>query len=74
MIIINNEKISEVYAEYDIVEAFRYADQVLTIAAKGIAEIITKPGIVNVDFADVKSVITSYSIHYTKLYEKKGKK
>ncbi len=57
MIIINNEKISEVYAEYDIVEAFRYADQVLTIAAKGIAEIITKPGIVNVDFADVKSVM-----------------
>ena len=57
MIVIDNEKISEVYGEYDVEEGFKSADLVLTIAAKGIAEIITKPGLVNVDFADVKSVM-----------------
>lgn len=57
LIVINNEKISEVYSKYTIIEAFKFADQVLTIAAKGIAEIITKPGEVNVDFADVNSVM-----------------
>lgn len=57
MIVINNEKISEVYSDYDIQSAFKYADQVLTIATKGIAEIITNKGLVNVDFADVKSVM-----------------
>ncbi len=57
MIVIDNQKIGEVYGEFDIIEGFKNADMVLTIAAKGIAEIITKPGLVNVDFADVKSVM-----------------
>lgn len=62
MIVIDNEKISEVYGEYDIEEGFKSADLVLTIAAKGIAEIITKPGLVNVDFADVKSVMNNSGV------------
>lgn len=57
LIIINNEKISEVYPKFKMSEAFKFADQVLTTAAKGIAEIITKEGLVNVDFADVRSVL-----------------
>jgi len=57
LIIINNEKISEVYRDYSIPTAFKFADQVLTIATKGIAEIITNKGLINVDFADVKSVM-----------------
>lgn len=57
LIIINNEKISEVYPKFKMSEAFKFADQVLTTAAKGIAEIITKKGLVNVDFADVRSVL-----------------
>ncbi len=57
LIVINNEKISEVYSDYNISSAFKYADQILTIATKGIAEIITNKGFINVDFADVKSVM-----------------
>ncbi|MBN2892018.1 MAG: cell division protein FtsZ [Bacteroidales bacterium] len=57
MIVINNEKLIDVYGELEITEAFKKADEIITVAAKGIAEIITKPGTVNVDFADVKSVM-----------------
>jgi cell division protein FtsZ len=57
IIVIDNEKIGEVYANKNIKEAFSNADEILTIAAKGIAEIITKEGEINVDFADVKSVM-----------------
>jgi len=62
LIVIDNEKISEVYGEFDIEEGFKSADLVLTIAAKGIAEIITKSGLVNVDFADVKSVMKNSGV------------
>jgi cell division protein FtsZ len=57
MLVINNEKISEVYKDLQVSSAFAYADKVLTTAVKGIAEIITKRGLINVDFADVKSVM-----------------
>lgn len=57
MIVINNEKLIDVYGDLEITEAFGKADEIITVAAKGIAEIITKPGKVNVDFADVKSVM-----------------
>jgi len=57
LLIINNEKLIEIYGDLNISEAFAKADDVLTLAVKGIAEIITVPGTVNVDFADVKSVM-----------------
>ncbi len=57
LIVIDNEKISIVYPTQNVLEAFKHADEVITIAAKGIAEIITKDGHINVDFADVKSVM-----------------
>jgi len=57
LLIINNERIREMYGDFKISEAFAMADNVLTTAAKGIAEIITVPGYINVDFADVETVM-----------------
>ena len=57
IIVIVNDKIREVFGDLVFSEAFARADDVLTTAAKGIAEIITIPGYVNVDFEDVKTVL-----------------
>jgi cell division protein FtsZ len=57
LLVINNEKIREMYGDLKISEAFAKADDVLTTAAKGIAEIITVHGYINVDFADVETVM-----------------
>lgn len=57
LLIIDNEKIREIYGKLKFKEAFAHADDILTTAAKSIAEIITQPGLVNVDFADVRTVM-----------------
>ena len=57
VLVISNDKIKEIFGNLPIREAFAEADNVLTTAAKGIAEIITVPGYVNVDFEDVKTVM-----------------
>lgn len=57
VLIISNDKLREVYGNLKMSEAFAQADSILTTAAKGIAEIITVPGYVNVDFEDVKTVM-----------------
>lgn len=62
LIIINNQKLREIYGDLTFSEAFSKADDVLATAAKGIAEIITFPGIINLDFADVKSIMTDSGV------------
>jgi cell division protein FtsZ len=57
LLVIDNQKLYDIYGNLSIFEAFPKADDVLSIAAKGIAEIITRPGFINVDFADVKMVM-----------------
>lgn len=57
LLVINNERIREMYGDFGISEAFARADNILGTAAKGIAEIITVPGYVNVDFSDVETVM-----------------
>ena len=57
LITIQNEKIKEMYNSQVVSKAFSHADDVLSTAAKGIAEIITITGIMNVDFEDVKAII-----------------
>ena len=59
VLVILNDKLREIYGNLAITEAFAKADNVLTTAAKGIAEIITVPGYVNVDFEDVKTVMVN---------------
>lgn len=62
LLIINNENIQDIYGELPITEAFGRANDILATAAKGIAEIITRDGIVNVDFADVTTVMKGSGI------------
>ncbi len=62
LLVINNEKIREMYGDLKISEAFSKADDVLAIAAKGIAEIITVHGYINVDFADVETVMVNSGV------------
>ncbi|MEG2554717.1 MAG: cell division protein FtsZ [Odoribacter sp.] len=57
LLIIANERLREIYGDLKLSDAFSMADNILTIAAKSIAEIITVKGYVNVDFADVESVM-----------------
>ena len=57
ILVISNDKVREIYGNLTLKEAFGEADDILTIAAKGIAEIITVPGYVNVDFEDVNTVM-----------------
>ena len=59
LLIICNDKLREMYGNLKLGEAFNHADDILTIAAKGIAEIITVTGYINVDFEDVKTVMTN---------------
>jgi cell division protein FtsZ len=57
VIVILNDKLREIYGNLSINQAFAQADNILTTAAKGIAEIITLAGYVNVDFQDVRTVM-----------------
>jgi cell division protein FtsZ len=57
ILIISNDKLRELYGNLRLNEAFAKADDILTDAAKGIAELITVTGHINVDFEDVKTVM-----------------
>ncbi len=62
LLIICNDKLRELYGNLSVSEAFAKADNVLTTASKGIAEIITRTGYINVDFADVKTVMINSGV------------
>lgn len=57
LLVINNERLREIYQQMSIVDAFAKADDTLCNAAKSIAEIITMHGIINLDFNDVSTVL-----------------
>ncbi len=57
LLVINNERLREVYSDLSVKNAFARADDTLTVAAKSIAEIITMTGTMNLDFNDVKTVL-----------------
>lgn len=59
LLVINNDKLREIYGNLSVGQAFEHADNVLTTASKGIAEIITRIGYINVDFEDVRTVMTN---------------
>ena len=62
LLVINNEKLRQMFGNQKYSEAFNQADNVLTTAAKGIAEIITVHGNINVDFADVQTVMSNSGV------------
>ncbi len=57
LIVIPNEKLLEIAPQLPLQTAFKVADEILTNAVKGIAELVTKAGLVNLDFADVKAIM-----------------
>ena len=57
LLVINNERLREIYPELTVLDAFAKADDTLCNAARSIAEIITMHGIINLDFKDVKTVL-----------------
>lgn len=57
LLVINNERLREIYSDLTFMNAFGKADDTLSVAAKSIAEIITKHGRINLDFADVKTIL-----------------
>ncbi len=62
LLIICNDRLRELYGNLSVSEAFARADNVLTTGAKGIAEIITLTGNINVDFADVRTVMSNSGV------------
>ncbi len=57
LIVIPNDKLLELAPDLPIQTAFKVADEILTNAVKGIAELVTKAGLVNLDFADIRAVM-----------------
>ncbi len=57
LIVVPNDKLLEIVPDVSIVTAFKVSDEILVNAVKGITELVTKPGLVNLDFADIKAVM-----------------
>ena len=57
LLVINNERLREIYPDLSLTAAFGKADDTLSVAAKSIAEIITVHGLINLDFNDVRTVL-----------------
>lgn len=57
LLVINNEKLRQIYPDFNLLNAFKKADDVVSNAARSIAEIITIPGYINTDFADVYNTL-----------------
>ena len=62
ILIIRNQKLREMFGNLNLSDAFAHADNILTTAAKGIAEIITVTGYINVDFEDVKTAVQNSGV------------
>jgi len=58
LIVIPNEKLLELAPHLPLQTAFKVADEILTNSVKGIAELVTKAGLVNLDFADIKTIMS----------------
>ncbi len=72
VIVVPNDKLLEVVPRLPLQAAFKVADEVLMRAVKGITELITKPGIVNLDFADVRTVMENGGVAMIGLGEADG--
>jgi cell division protein FtsZ len=72
LLVINNDRLRDLFGNLSLDNAFEHADNVLSTAARGIAEIITMTGKVNVDFEDVKTVMTSSGVAIMGMSEAEG--
>jgi len=72
VIVIPNDRLLEVVPNYPINLAFKVADEILMRAVKGITELITKPGLINLDFADVRTIMEKGGVAMIGLGEATG--
>jgi len=72
LLIIDNQKLYKVFGELTIFDAFPRADEVLSTAVKSIADIINRPGFINVDFADVRMVMNDSGMAIMGMGEAEG--
>ncbi|RLI50938.1 MAG: cell division protein FtsZ [Candidatus Thorarchaeota archaeon] len=72
LIAIPNEKLLEIAPDLSLSEAFMVADEVLVRAVKGIAELVSRPGLVNLDFADVRTTMRNGGVSIIALGEGQG--
>ena len=72
LIVIPNEKLLELAPHLPLQTAFKVADEILTNAVKGIAELVTKAGLVNLDFADVKTIMSEGGVALIGMGESDG--
>jgi cell division protein FtsZ len=59
VIVVPNDKLLEIVPDVSVVTAFKVCDEILVNSVKGVTELVTKPGLVNLDFADIKAVMTN---------------
>ncbi|QQL48603.1 cell division protein FtsZ [Mucilaginibacter ginkgonis] len=71
-LVISNDRLRQIFGNLTLGSAFAQADDILTTAAKGIAEIITLPGYINVDFKDVRTVMASSGVAIMGSYAAEG--
>src|SRR5690606_9575441 len=71
-LVISNDRLREIFGNLTLGSAFAQADDILTTAAKGIAEIITVPGYINVDFKDVRTVMKESGVAIMGSYAAEG--
>ncbi|MCS7093780.1 MAG: cell division protein FtsZ [Candidatus Aenigmarchaeota archaeon] len=57
LIVIQNERLLEIVPNLTLAEAFNFADEILSNAVKGIIDVVNRPGLINVDFADLKTIL-----------------
>lgn len=72
MIVVPNDKLIEIVPKLPLQAAFKVSDEVLMRAVKGITELITKPGLVNMDFADIRTVMQNGGVAMIGLGEADG--
>lgn len=74
LLIINNEKLKQIYPELNLLNAFSKSDDVVANAARAIAEIITVPGYINTDFADVRNTLRKGGVAIMNIGRASGEK
>lgn len=72
IVVINNEKLRQIYSDLNLLNAFSKSDDVVANAARSIAEIITKPGYINTDFTDVYNTLKEGGVAIISVGEASG--
>lgn len=74
ILVINNEKLRQIYPDFNFLNAFSKSDDVVANAARSIAEIITVPGYINTDFADVYNTLKNGNVAIMSVGSASGEK